>query len=116
MVFSWIKPAASTSLENALGDLGLLGSASASEVVKADVKPRINVPVDGEEAVAELLGAHAFLQGLGFRGGAVLISPADVEGLITGQSAVTGKDVGGKHLNEVPQVRDVVHVRKGRSH
>ena len=96
-----------------IDDLGLPQRRGPAERVEGDVEPGIDVAVEEVEAVAELAGRHAFLEGLRVRGRAVLVGAADIEGLVAPQPAETGEDIGGKHLYEVPEVGDIVHIGKG---
>jgi hypothetical protein len=95
-----------------LGYLGLNGRGSPAPFVKAYVKPPVNVAVELVVPVAEFPGTYAFFRGPGFRGGAVFVGTADIEGFVAPEAAEPGKDVGGKHLYQVPQVGYVVYIGK----
>ena len=98
--------------EDVLRDLGMHRHGGPAEPVECDGEPFVDVAVDGVVAVAQLPRRDPLLQRPGLGGGAVLVGPAHVQGLVAGQPAVARKHVGGEHLDEVAQVRDVVHVRQ----
>ena len=94
--------------------LGLYRRGSAPEFVKGDVEPAVNAVVDRVVAVAQFAGSYPLFGGACFGGGAVFVGSADVQGLITPQTAKAGERVGGQHLDQVPQVGDVVNIGQRR--
>ena len=86
------------------------GHGGAAKMVEGDVEPAVDVAVHGMIAVAQLARGDAFLQRLCLGCGAVFIRAADVERLVTGKPAIASEHIRGKHLDEVSQVGDVVHV------
>jgi len=53
-----------------------------------------------------------FLQALLFGGCAVFIGAANIERLVTTKPAESSKHIGGKYLNEVAEMRNIIHVGK----
>jgi hypothetical protein len=96
--------------ENVLGNLGVYLCRSASESIKGNMKPAVNIIVDCEITITEFPGTYAFLGGPGFSGGTVFIGATHIQGLATAESAKTGKHVGGKNLDQVSQMGDIVHI------
>ncbi len=97
--------------KDVLGNLGMVMGRRPAELVEGDVEPAIDVVVDGKVAGAELGRGNSLFPGPGFGGGPVLVGATDVERLVTPLPAEAGKDIRGKNLHEVSQVRDVVYVR-----
>ncbi len=80
-------------VENVLGDLGLLRCGSAAEVIEIAVKPIIDLLVDLVIIVADFFAGFSFFHCFGFRCSAVLVSAADVDGIVTNESAVSSEDI-----------------------
>ena len=101
--------------EDRLYDLGLLLGAGASEVIEGNVKPFIDITVYGMIMIAKLPRSNTLFQSPGLTGSAVFVGTADVKRLISPETAETGKDIGGKDLCQISEMRDVAHIRKGGS-
>ena len=71
--------------EDVLGDLGMHFCAGASKDREIDIKPLINVRVDLVVLLAHLLWRHSVLQRFRLGRCPVLISPADVDRVVTPQ-------------------------------
>ena len=82
----------------------------AAELVEGDAEPGVDIPVHGEETIAELPGAQALLQRLCLGGGAVFVGAADVEGVVALEPAEPGKYVGRENLDEIAEMGDVIDV------
>jgi len=63
--------------------------------------------------ITELPGRDALFQRFCLRGGSVFIGAANVQRLVAGKAAIARENIGGEHLNEIPEVRNIVHVGKG---
>lgn len=74
--------------EYANSSLSLLRRGGPAKQIKLDVKPRIDVPVDGEVLVADLPRGEFLLQRLCLRGRAVLVGTTDVQRVPVAQAAV----------------------------
>jgi len=96
--------------KNILSYLSLNRSRSAPELVKGNPKPAVNAVVYGIVTVAEFPGRNVFLGGFGLSGGAVLVGAAHIQRLIAPKSTKAGKHVGGKNLNKIPQMRNIVYI------
>ena len=62
--------------------------------------------------IAKLPRSNTLFQSPGLTGSAVFVGTADVKRLISPETAETGKDIGGKDLCQISEMRDVVHIRK----
>jgi len=63
-------------------------------MVKLDVKPLVDVPVNRIKMITKRLGGHPFLESLGLSGSPILISAANIEGLIPLGATEPSKNVG----------------------
>jgi len=98
-------------MENSLAYFCLLRRGRSSKLVKFYVKPLVNLVMDSMVLVADLLGRALLLHGFRLRGRPVLVRPAYVERVVPAQPAVAREHVGAQHTSDdVPEVRDVVHV------
>jgi len=101
-------------MENSLAYFCLLRRGRSSKLVKFYVKPLVNLVMDSMVLVADLLGRALLLHGFRLRGRPVLVRPAYVERVVPAQPAVAREHVGAQHTSDdVPEVRDVVHVGQG---
>jgi hypothetical protein len=80
--------------KNLLHNASLFSSACPAKMIELDIKPLINLSVDRIKMITKLLGCNPFLEGLGLSGSPILISAADVEGLIPLGATEPGKNVG----------------------
>jgi len=101
--------------EYGLCDGRMLRRRCAAELVEGYAEPGIDVAVQDVEPVAEFAGAYALLLGLGFGGRAVLVGSADVEGVVSPRSAEAREHVSRKHLDEIPEMGDIIDVGQCRS-
>jgi hypothetical protein len=99
-------------LKDFLDDFGLNRGGGTAELIKSNMEPTVDIGVDRIIPVAEFPGAYPLLGGPGFRGGAVLIGTADIEGIVAPEPAKPGKDIGGEDLDKVPQVGYVIDIGK----
>ena len=81
-------------VENILGDFSLLRCCGAAKVIKITVKPVIDLLVDLVVVVAYFLAGFPFLLGFGLSCGTILVSAANVNGVVTNKAAVASEDVG----------------------
>lgn len=101
--------------ENVLADRRLPFGCGPSKVIKVDPKPLVGLNMECVVLVAEFPRRHALLQRLGFRRRPVFVRSANIERVVSSQTTVSGKHVGRKHgSNNVPQMRNVVDIWKGR--
>jgi hypothetical protein len=80
-----------------LRDLGLLLCGRSAKVVEADVEPLVDFRVEREVLVAKLLGRDFFFDCFRLGRSTVLVSSANVEGVVATSARVTGEDVGGQN-------------------
>lgn len=99
--------------KNGLGNLRMFRRRGSAEFIEGNSKPGINVAMNSVESVAELFGADMLLKGFGFRGCAIFIGTADIEGFIAPRTAKTRKNIGRQYLDQVAEVGYVIHIRKG---
>ena len=66
-------------------------------MVKRDVEPFINLGVQCVVLITELLGCYLLFYSLSLCRGSVLVSSADVEGVIPTGTRVPGEDIGGEN-------------------
>lgn len=96
-----------------MADFCLLRRRCPPKLVKFYVKPLINFIVDSMVLVADLLGRALLFHGLRLGGGAILVSPAYVNSVVTPEPAVSREHVGAEHTaDDVPEVGDVIDIRK----
>jgi hypothetical protein len=100
-------------LKDILGYLGLYGGGGTPKFIKPNIEPPVYLRMDGVIAVAQFPGAYALLRGPGLGGGAVFVGTADVEGIVTPEPAKPGKGIGGKDLDQVTQMGNIVYIGKG---
>lgn len=97
--------------EHRLRDFGALVVGGAPEFVERDAEPVVDFLVNGIVMVAQL--ARRFLlffrPCLGRR--AVLVRAADIQRLIAAAAAEPREHIRAEHLNEIPQMRDIVDIR-----
>jgi hypothetical protein len=98
--------------KNILSHFGLNRRRCTAEFVKIYMEPAVNSGVYGVIPVAQFAGAYPLFGGAVFRGCAVFIGPAYIEGFITLEPAKTRESVGGKHLNQIAQMGYVIYIRK----
>jgi hypothetical protein len=87
-------------------------SGSTAPFIKGDAEPAVDIVVYFKVAVAELPGTYPFFRGPCFGSCTVFVGTADIESLVTTESAKSGKDIGGKNLDQVPQMGNVVYIGK----
>src|SRR6056297_354223 len=103
-------------LKYILNNFSLFRSRCAAEMIKINMKPLVDIVVHHKIAVAQLFGAYTLFKSLGLRSGPILIGTADVEGLIPVAAAIPRKDICRQHLDKVPQMWNIINIRKGRSY
>jgi hypothetical protein len=97
-------------IEDILNNISLMFCAGTAEMIKLNVKPLVNIPMHRMVAVTEFSRGNSLFPGLGFRGSTVFIGSTNIEGFIALLTAVTCKHIGGKHLDEVPQMGNIIHI------
>ena len=101
--------------EYVLGYFGMDLSAGAADDCKVNVKPSINIRVDCEVLLAYILRCDSIFECFGFSGCSVLISPADVDGIVATQASKARIHIGGEHTAyQVAQMRNCITVRESR--
>ena len=98
--------------EKVLHHLGLHRAAGTTEMIEFNFEPPVNIPMNRMVPIAQLPGTHALFEGPGFGGGAVFVGSADIEGFIPVLTAESGENIRGEHLNEIAEMRNIVHVGK----
>lgn len=83
--------------ENILGNHCLLWSTSASKFIEVAIKPVVNIFVDFEVLIANFLASLSLHLGFGFSGSAILVSPANVDCVMSCKTSVSRKHISGKH-------------------
>jgi|GEM_PF-5106818 len=100
-------------LENILHHRSVDGRGRPAPLIEGDIEPLVDPGMQGVVSVAQLLRADALFGGLGFRGGAVFVGPADIQGFIPLETAETGKNIRREHLDQVAEVGDIIDIGKG---
>ena len=80
-------------VEDVLRDLSLLRRRRPPKFVEVTVEPLVDLGMEGVEMVADLLGCLVHLARFGLGGGAVLVSAANVDGVVAHQSGESGVDI-----------------------
>jgi len=80
-------------IKDVLSNNLMLRSSGPSEKVKITVKPVIDVLVDLVILITDLLAGYALLLRLILSSSTILISPANVEHIVTHLSVITGSDI-----------------------
>jgi hypothetical protein len=106
------KPVSVQFGKNTLGYFGMHGRGCAAKFIKRNIKPAVNIRVDRVVTVTQFSRAYAFLGGFVFRGGSVFIRTAYIESFNSPQPAKAGKRVGGKDLDKIAQMGNVVNIRQ----
>ena len=101
-------------IEQPLCDFGALVVGGTAELVKIDMEPVVDFCMLCKIIVAEFPWSLLFLQSSGLGGSTILISTADIEGVITPKPAEPCKNITGKHLDKVSQMRNIVYIRQCR--
>ena len=106
----------SKSQENVLSDFSLGLSRCSTEELRVTIKPLVNLLVDVVVLIANLLGRHAFLDGLDLGGSAVLVGTTHKHRVIPAQATEPGVDISRQDTSDdVAQMGYVVNVRQSRS-
>ena len=79
--------------------------------VEADIKPGIDIFVDGIVPIAKFFRGYPFFQRPGLSSSAVFISSADIECVISAQSAKSCEYIRGENLYKISKVRDIIYIR-----
>eukprot|EP00341_Mesodinium_pulex_P003938 CAMPEP_0116899494 /NCGR_PEP_ID=MMETSP0467-20121206/8047_1 /TAXON_ID=283647 /ORGANISM="Mesodinium pulex, Strain SPMC105" /LENGTH=86 /DNA_ID=CAMNT_0004572339 /DNA_START=1487 /DNA_END=1747 /DNA_ORIENTATION=- len=80
-----------------MSDFSLLGSGGAAEEAEVDVEVILDLVVFLPVFGADFLIRHFLLDGLDFGGGSILVSAADLNGVVSHESAVPVVDVCREH-------------------
>jgi hypothetical protein len=99
--------------EDRLRYLGMAGVGGSAELVEGDAEPVVNIAMNLVVMIAEFARSHALFEGFGFGRGPVFVGGADVERLVAAQAAEARENIGRKHLDQVSEVRNIVHIRQG---
>lgn len=103
-------------IEDVLSNLSVFGGGGAAECVEVAVEPLVDLLVDFEVLVANLARGLALLLGLSLSRCAILVSAADVNRVMPGESGVARKHITGENATDnVAEVRHIVNVRQGTS-
>ena len=97
-------------VEKALGYFGALIVGGATELVKIDMEPVINLGVFGKVVVTQLPWGLLLLKSSCLGGSTILVSTADIEGVVPAEPAEPGEYITGKHLDKVAQVWNIVYI------
>ena len=101
-------------VEKPLGYFGAFIVGSTAELVKVNVEPVVDLSMLFEIVVTQFPGSLLLLKSPGLSSSTILVSTADIEGVIATAPAEPGKYITGKHLDQVAQVRNIVYIRKCR--
>jgi len=94
--------------------LGLLGRGRAPKEIKGNIKPLVDVAVEGKVLVADLLAGQALLECLCLGGRAVLVRAANVERVVATEAAVAGVHVGREDASLTPNEINELRYKRAR--
>ena len=97
-------------LKNILGYLGMNMGGGTAEFIKCNIKPAVNIIMDLKITFTKLMGTDPFLYCPGFRSSSIFIGTADIKGVISFYPAEPCKDIGGKNLYQVSQMRHIINI------
>ena len=103
-------------LEDVMAYHCLLICSSSSKMIKVAIKPFVDSFVNGVVLVTNLLWGHVCLSCLSFSSCSILISTADVDGIVSCKSGITSIHVSRENTsNNVTKVRHIVDVWESAS-
>ena len=97
--------------KNILRNIRLLRRRGTPKMVEGNMKPTVYILMQRMIIVAKFAGSFMLLLRLRFGRRAVFIGAAHIKRLVAAASAKTRKNIGGKYLNEISKMRDIVYIR-----
>ena len=98
-------------VENVLSDLSLLFCRGSAKLVEVAVKPFVDFSVLRMVKITDLLTCFTFLAGLGLCSRTILISAANVDGIMTSETSISGIDISRENTtDDISEMGHVVHI------